>query len=353
MNSVMKNEIYRMLQNNKDAFSRLDGKTVLITGATGLIGYNLTASIMLYGMDRTNPPKVIALVRNMGKARKMYQNFSEKYLKLISWETSENISISDAVDYIVHAASQTSSKAFIEQPVETIFTALDGTRNILELARRKRVKGFLYLSSMEVYGIPGSEKKITETHPAEIDSMSVRSSYPEGKRICEALCSAYWAEYGVPANVIRLTQTFGTGVAYDDSRVFAEFARCAIEGRDIVLHTKGETKRSYLYTMDAVTAILAVLLLGKPGEAYNAANEETYCSVYEMAEMVAKECGQAKIRIKVQDEGCQSFGYAPTLYMNLDSEKLRQLGWRAQTALPEMYRLMCAYMVENASKEAE
>lgn len=352
LNSVMKNEIYRMLRENKDVFSRLDGKTVLITGATGLIGYNLVASIMLYGMKGTNPPKVIALVRNIKKARKMYQDFNEEYLKFIVWEAAEKMDVSETVDYIVHAASQTSSKAFIERPTETIFTAVDGTRNILELARRKKVKSLLYLSSMEAYGTPKSDEKIRENHPAEMDSMSVRSSYPESKRMCEALCSAYWAEYGVPAKVIRLTQTFGPGVAYDDSRVFAEFARCAVEGRDIVLYTRGETKRNYLYTMDAVTAIFTVLLSGELGEAYNAANENTYCSIYEMAEVVAKECGQGQIKVQVQEDGSQSFGYAPILHMNLDAGKLRKLGWKAQTSLPEMYHFLCAYMVENAAVAA-
>ncbi len=345
LNSVMQSEIYKMLQENNVVFSQFDGKTVLITGATGLIGYNLIASLMLYGTDRTNPPRVIALVRNMEKAKKMYQDFNEEYLKFIVWEASEKIDITETVDYIVHGASQTSSKAFIERPVETIFTAVDGTRNILELAHRKKVKSFLYLSSMEVYGTPGSDKKIIETHSAEMDSMSVRSSYPESKRMCETLCSAYWAEYGVPAKVIRLTQTFGPGVAYDDSRVFAEFARCAIEGRDIVLHTRGETKRNYLYTMDAVSAILTVLLKGENGEAYNAANEETFCSIFDMAQLVCSECARDNIKVDIQIDQ-EERGYAPTLIMNLDTRKLTELGWRPYYSLSEMFRLLCLSMKE-------
>ena len=118
--------------------------------------------------------------------------------------------------------------------------------------------------------------------------MNVRSSYPESKRLCESLCSAYASEYGVPAKVVRLTQTFGVGVSYNDGRVFAEFARCAIEGRDIVLKTKGQTKRNYIDIDDAVNAIFTVLLKGVAGEAYNVANEDTYCSIYEMANMVAE-----------------------------------------------------------------
>lgn len=158
--------------------------------------------------------------------------------------------------------------------------------------------------------------------------------------MCEALCTAYVAQYGVPAKIVRLTQTFGPGVAYDDGRVFAEFARCAIEKRNIVLHTKGETKRSYLYTEDAAAAILTVLLKGESGQAYNAANEETYCSIREMAQLVAEECAKGEIGVDIQIEDESKFGYAPVLRMNLDTRKLRNLGWRAKVDLKTAFFYM-------------
>ena len=123
--------------------------------------------------------------------------------------------------------------------------------------------------------------------------------------------------------VIRLTQVFGPGVKYDDSRVFAEFARCVLEKKNIVLHTKGETKRNYLYTFDAVTAVLTVLLKGENGEAYNAANEETYCSIYEMAQMVANDIGN-DIFVEIVEKNINDFGYAPTLKMNLDTDEIEK-----------------------------
>ena len=169
--------------------------------------------------------------------------------------------------------------------------------------------------------------------------MAVRSCYPESKRMCESLCASYASEYGVPAKVVRLTQTFGPGVAYNDGRVFAEFARCAIEGRNIVLNTKGETKRNYLYTEDAANALFTVLAKGVPGEAYNAANEETYCTIYEMACLVAKECAGGKIEVEVRERAdAAKLGYAPTLHMNLDASKLRSLGWEPQVGFVDMYK---------------
>ena len=173
---------------------------------------------------------------------------------------------------------------------------------------------------------------------------------PESKRMCESLCASYSSEFGVPAKVVRLTQTFGPGVKYDDGRVFAEFARCAIERRNIVLKTKGETRRSYLYTEDAVNAILTVLYNGIPGEAYNAANEETYCSIYEMAKMVAGRFGDNSVKVLVEETNPEKLGYAPVLHMNLDTTKLRNLGWKAKFNLESMYQNMIEDMKINQKR---
>ena len=105
-------------------------ETVLVTGATGLIGSNL----IKYLLD--NNYKVIGLVRNIEKAKKkLPQNDN---LSFVVGDITEPIDIPDKVDYIVHGASNTSSKAFIDEPVEIINTAIQGTKNMLELAKEKR-----------------------------------------------------------------------------------------------------------------------------------------------------------------------------------------------------------------------
>ena len=160
--------------------------------------------------------------------------------------------------------------------------------------------------------------------------------------MCESLCVSYCSEYGVPAAIARLTQTFGPGVQADDNRVFAEFARCAINKQDIVLHTKGETKRSYVYTADAARAILSILLSGTPAQAYNVANRDTYCTIYEMAQMVAAELTGGEISVRCELTDAEKLGYAPVLHMNLDTTRLCQLGWKPVYSLSDMFRRMIA-----------
>ena len=317
--------------------TELYGKNISVTGATGLIGQNIVKTLLCLDAN------VIAVVRNKEKAQKIFiDNNGIKYIVC----DIVNLPIRKMdIDFIIHAAANTSSKEFIENPVGISFIALEGTRRVLELAKLNHVKSLVYLSSMEVYGAPKTDEKIDELYSTNIDTMSTRSAYPESKRMCENLCASYAAQYGVPTKVVRLTQTFGPGVEYHDGRVFAEFARCAIEGKNIVLRTKGETKRAYLFIDDAVSAILTVLIKGKIGEAYNAANEDTYCSIYEMAELVANKCCNQTIGIVIAENDVSNYGYAPTLKMNLSTKKIQEIGWKATTNLQEMFQKSINYMM--------
>lgn len=339
-NPIFQHDLNDIVSDKNIPWEQLSGKTVLVTGGTGLIGYTMISALVNYAMTADQPPRILALVRDKAKAeRKFAAHLGDcpGCLDFIVGEVQGDFVVNEPVDYIIHGASPTSSLYFVQHPVETIRTAITGTMNLLELAREKQVSGMIYLSSMEVYGFPEKGTKVMEEHIGALSPLKVRNSYPLGKQQCECLCCAYAEEYGVPAKIIRLTQTFGPGVGYQDGRVFAEFARCVLEHRDIVLKTKGETEREYLYTADAVRAILTVLLKGVPGQAYNAANEATYCSIAQMAQTVA-DMGGIEVRYELQD--AEKLGYAPTLYMDLDTTRLRGLGWQAHTDLKDMYRRM-------------
>lgn len=318
----------------KNLMQSLEHTTVLVSGATGLLGHAIIKKLL----QETDDTIVYALVRNRSKAEKLFQNMNNGNLRILTSDITEFKAEDLGVEYIIHGASQTASKAFVEHPVETISTAIKGTEAMLRFASKNPVKSFVYLSSMEVYGTPETDEVITETHSTDLDTTKVRSCYPESKRMCENLCVSYFAEYGVPVRIVRLTQTFGAGVSYDDGRVFAEFARCAIEGRNIVLKTKGETRRCYLSLIDAVDAVFTVLLKGENGNAYNAANEATYCSIYEMAELVCAKCADHHIKVKIDEpRDVSAFGYAPVLRMNLSASKLSALGWQAKYDLENMF----------------
>lgn len=338
-NAVFKEDMDSILSYECIEWEQLRDKTVLVTGATGLIGYTLVSSLAYANVKYDLHIKVIALVRDITKAR---IKFAEQiqYTDCVSFIVGsvENLPKIDInIDYIIHGANPTESAFFVTHPVETITISVRGTINLLELAHAKSIKSFIYLSSMEVYGAPQTDDAISETQGTTVDTMAVRSSYPEAKRLCECLCASYSSEYNVPAKVVRLAQTFGPGVAVDDNRVFAEFARNVMHGEDIVLKTAGKSKRCYLYTADAVTAILAVLLLGKDGEAYNIANPSTYCSIVEMAGMMVSAVAKNSIKVLLPHEEISVQKYLPYHKLNLSIDKIHSLGWRPQVDLIHCY----------------
>lgn len=318
-------------------WEKLKGKTVLVTGATGLIGTTLVNGLAYANRKQRLNITVICIVRNAEKARKKLD--TDVVFKVVSLD--EKIEICEPVDFIIHAANPTSSSFFVNNPVETIKIAVNSTMNLLEFAKEKKVDGFVYLSSMEIYGLPVKGHAVKENEVAGFNTTVTRNCYPQSKQICEMLCKSYHSEYGVPTKIVRLTQTFGPGVEYNDGRVFAEFMRCAMEKKDIVLHTTGRTERCYLYTIDAVTAIFTVLTKGEPGEAYTAANPETYCSILEMAQMVANDIANRQIKVNIEVDDVDR-GYASELYMKLDTSKIEDLGWKASTNLKEMFEHMIA-----------
>ena len=339
-------------------WNKLEGKSILITGATGLVGSMLIKSLLAVNRIRNANIKIIALVRSTEKAHHVFGELLDRpEFVMHLGDVTQPIEYDGNVDYIIHAASQTASKQLVTYPVEAIDVSFLGTKNILELARLKKSESVVYVSSMEAYGNPASdERRTTESDLGYIDNLNIRSCYPEGKRFCECLCACYASEYNIPVKIARLAQTFGAGVSYEENRVFAQFAKSAIYGNDIVLHTKGQSYGNYCYTADAVKGLLTILLSGENAQAYNVVCEATTMRIAEMAQMVAQEIAGNKIKVVFDiPENSLTYGYAPDVVLRLDGQKLRQLGWDATIApdLKTMYhRLIESFIAQEKSSKA-
>lgn len=350
---ILQEDLDLLAQDSTIPFGLLKGKTVFVTGATGLLGSQMVKALLCSNRLYGTGIRVLALVRSKEKAQKVYGGLlARDDLQLVSGDVTQKIEYAGQVDYMIHGASATSSRYFVSNPVETIATAINGTVNLLEFAKLKQAKGFLYLSSLEVYGTPAADAGlIRESYSGYLDPLSVRSSYSEGKRMAECICASYASEYQIPVKIARLSQTFGAGVEYTDGRVFAEFTRCALEKKDIVLHTKGQTVRSYCYTRDAVAAMLLILLKGEAGTAYNVTNMDTKISIADMAQLVCDTFPQAGIHVTFDmPQDVASFGYNPEMVIALDSSRLTALGWRPTVNLREMFTRLADSMSIHREK---
>lgn len=347
-------EDLRIIAESDIPVSDFDGKTVLVTGATGLVGANMVRALLAINAYRNTDIRVLALARNPEKARKLLGE--DPNLRVVIADLTGNVSEAfsdiDRVDYIFHAAAVTSSKMMVQEPVRTIRTSIDGTDNILRLAIKKHCRGMVYLSSMEVYGDVGRYKTDTSDVAEEdigyLDPVKIRSDYPESKRMCENLCVAYAAQFKAPVKIARLAQTFGAGILPGESRVFAQFAGSVIEGKDIVLHTRGLSEGNYCYLRDTIRALLILSVKGEDGQAYNIANEECHTTIAGMAQMVCDRIAGGKIRVIYDIPTENKYGYAADAHMKLNASKMRALGWKPEVGLEESYRRLIAGMKKES-----
>lgn len=320
----------------------LKDKTFLITGATGLIGSTICRCLIGLNEEYNLGIKIVCPVRNIEKAQNLFGE--QKCLNARAEDLKSFLDYNtDKIDFIIHCASPTGSKFMVSNPVETYTYMIESTLLLLRYAKEHPIESMVYVSSLEFYGQVLKDEIITEDKVGFIDSTSPRSSYPLGKHAAEFACVAFAKEYGIPVKMARLTQTFGAGIAKTENRVFAQFARAAINGDDIVLKSSGKSSKPYSYTTDTASGILTMLLKGKNGEAYNVSNDDTYISINDMAKLV-KDHFNPTINI-IHDIDPNS-GYAPDTLLHLTSAKLQDLGWKPKYRLEDMFNRLINYLRE-------
>ena len=305
-------------------FDDLAGKTVAVTGATGLVGSYLLRALDAINRAHDLKLRLIALCRRPEAAQERLQGIAN--LRFHPYDACAALNADFRSDFIVHAASNAHPLAFSTDPVGTMQANLLGTMQLLEHVRATGGR-LLFLSTGEIYGENPALASFDEHSFGSVDPMRFRSCYPESKRAAETLCASYVQQYGVDALVARLTYTYGPTITKENSRADAQFLRCALEGRDIVLKSPGAQIRSYCYAADTASALITLMLKGETGEAYNVANPDCSPSIREYAGTLAELAG-VHLVFDLPPEA-ERAGYSAVTRAVLDPKKLLNLGWRA------------------------
>ncbi len=304
----------------------LQGKSIMISGATGLIGSFLIDVVMEKNIGCT----VFALGRNEDKARiRFSKHFNSPFFEFIPYDVKKVFKRDDIgdVDYVLHLASNTHPVQYATDPIGTITTNIIGLQNMLDFAVTHNTRRFAFASSNEIYGENrGDVELFDEKYCGYIDSNTMRAGYPESKRCGEALCQAYLAQKGLDVVIPRLTRSYGPTMLMSDTKAISQFIKKGVAEEDIVLKSAGTQYYSYQYVADSVSGLLTILLCGKKGEAYNIAEEHSDIMLKDLANIIAQMNGK-RVVFEIPDE-VESAGYSKATKARLDGKKLAELGWK-------------------------
>lgn len=346
-------EDLQILLNQNIPWEKLSGKTVMISGATGMIGKCIIDLLMLKNAEIQKeaekagigastkcvwPICVTALSRNEKRAKERFGEYWDMdTFRYISCDVNEEIPECGQVDYIIHAASNTHPLQYSKDSIGTITSNIIGTKNLLDYAVSHQTQRFCFVSSVEIYGENrGDVEKFDENYLGYINCNTLRAGYPESKRVGETLCNAYYQTHQLDFVIPRLSRVYGPTMLESDSKAIAQFIKKAAASEDIILKSAGTQLYSYTYAMDAAMGILTVLLKGEQGEAYNISDADSEVTLRQITEWLAEDNG-VKVVFEIPDAAEQK-GYSTATKALLDTKKMEALGWMPQIHMREGLR---------------
>ena len=344
MNKILEEDALQIIKENKE-LKDLKKANFMITGASGMVGIYFVNTLLVLNDKYNYDINLYLVVRNKNKLPKYV--LENKNVHLLEQDVTSPINCDKDMDYIVHAAGPASPLIMREKPVETNFANTVGTANTLMYAKDHNCKGFLFISSREIYGQPqeGQEFFYEDGKLGDLDHLVPRNGYAEGKKAAENMCSGFKAEYNLNTKVVRLAHTYGPGMSIHDGRVQADFLKNIVNHENIVLKSKGEAVRTYTYIADAVSAMFMVLLNSKD-MVYNIADEKSKTSIKELAETMVTIYPDRKLKLVFDIPKEQTnTGTASFTLGILATDKIRkELKWKPKYSIFDGFKRTLEYI---------
>ncbi|MFT9274048.1 MAG: NAD-dependent epimerase/dehydratase family protein [Liquorilactobacillus nagelii] len=316
-------------------WGKLTGSSIMVTGASGLIGSFLIDVLMYQNQHIQLDCEIYAVGRSENHARQRFGSYwDDPHFHFFPHDINlplDKVKI-EKLEYLIHLASNTHPVAYATDPIGTITANIIGTNNLLKFAVSRQVRRFMFASSNEIYGENrGDVELFAEDYCGYLDSNTLRAGYSESKRCGEALCQAYAHTADLDVVIPRLTRTYGPTMRLNDSKAIAQFLKKGLTKENIVLKSAGKQQYSFTYVADAVAGLLTVLLEGRQGEAYNIADLSSNISLKKLAQLIAQ-AAQTKV-VFAEPNKTEKAGFSKATKAMLDGNKLCALGWHAHYSL--------------------
>jgi nucleoside-diphosphate-sugar epimerase len=227
---------------------------VVVAGGAGFLGSHLCDRLIERG------DSVVCLDDlSTGSEENVTHLLSHDRFRLVVTDVSEKVELGDddPVDAVCNLASPASPPAYLARPLQTLAVGSEGTRRLLELARKHEAR-FLLASTSEIYGDPTVHPQV-ESYRGNVDPTGPRSVYDEAKRFAESLTMAMARTHGVNVAIVRIFNTYGPRLSPGDGRVVSNFVVQALRGDPITVYGDGSQTRSLCFVDDEVRGLLALL----------------------------------------------------------------------------------------------
>jgi len=295
LNKIFDEDLKVIVDDIKDFSDILEDSKILVVGGKGFLGTYFVHILNSLNKILSKPVQIFVL-DNLITAKDK-QSLYDSNIQYIEKDVSKNFTLDIELDYIIHTASIASPPFYRKFPIETVDVNYQGTRNLLDLARNKKIKSMLYLSSSEIYGDP-TIIPTPEAYWGYVSSTGPRACYDESKRLAETISILYYEQHKIPVKIARPFNVYGPFLNLNDGRIIPDFMRNAIKNSEIIIHSDGTPTRSFCYITDAMRAFFRILLLASPGTIWNVGNDEEI-SVNEVANTI-KGIINNSIQIKIE-----------------------------------------------------
>lgn len=332
-------------------WKQLNGKTVLITGATGMLASYLVYYLCFLRECKKIDVNIVIQGRNERKAvERFYEYWEKDYFQFRDDNLANPLADFPKCDYLIHAASLASPQFYSTMPIEVAEPNAIGTYNLLKYAVENNCESFLYFSSGDIYGYVEGVVNITENDMGKVNPLDIHSCYSESKRMGETWCKIFAEEMGIHTVIARIGHTYGpTMNIEEDPRVFSSFMKALIHNKDIIMYSDGTSKRPFCYLSDAVVAFFILLFNGEKGEAYNVCNTKQFYSMNELAEVILSLKPEKKLGIirKNRDEKDNYVDNKDNKDNKPVEWKLEKLGWKPEITIKEGFGKILKYIEES------